>query len=174
MATTVDAVEELQIWPGAEELVQAVAVWDRLGAKVAAAVGAFDAAGLWQLEGSANLVAWLRSHCRMTAAAASALARTAGRMTQLPVCSAAAQRGALSAGQVSAVVARLNDTTVSTFAEHELELVPVLAPLSVSQCSRAMSTWAAHADTNGPAPDERTRFLHCSPTLDGRYELKGS
>ncbi|MGH9154457.1 MAG: hypothetical protein ACRD1K_01050 [Acidimicrobiales bacterium] len=60
----------------------------------------------------------------------------------------------MAAGQISDILASLNDKDVSTFADQEAELVPVLAPRSLVECCRAMASWAAHVDTDGPDPAE--------------------
>ena len=80
--------------------------------------------GWWGHDASASMTAWLRSHARMTAGAATGL-------RSLPVC-AQACAGTLSGGQVEATVARLDDEMVGIFAAREAELVPYLVPLTVT------------------------------------------
>lgn len=58
--------------------------------------------------------------------------------------------------------------------EHESDLVPVLAGLSVAEAQIAMADWAARAraslDDADDEPD-RDRRAHLSPTLDGKGRL---
>ncbi len=62
------------------------------------------------------------------------------------------------------------------FAEHEAELVPSLVGLSVSDTSRAMGHWAAHAGALADEGEEKesTRRLHLSQMLDRTWVLDGT
>ena len=43
-------------------------------------------------------------------------------------------------------MANLSDRTVELFAEHEAELIPHIAKLTVVDTGHAMRSWAAHAE----------------------------
>jgi hypothetical protein len=140
-------------------------------------VGDFDHAGAWEADAASSMTAWLRHHGRMSGGAAAAMVRTAKRLRQAPATAGAWQAGVLSGGQVQAVVANVDDRAAEVFAEHEAELVPALAPLSVRDTALAMQAWRVRAEAllgDDGEPDEAPRSLHCSKTLDGRRELKGS
>jgi hypothetical protein len=167
------AIERLDIPLDREALVEVLALRDRLDARTVAAVGEFDASGLWDVEGATSMTAWLRAVGSMTTRSAARLAATAARLRRLPLCAAAYGDGTLSGGQVDAILAQVNDATLSTFADHEAELVPYLAPLTVAGCSRAMAAWKSRVDQPAePAEAERSLSLSC--TLDDRYVLDGS
>jgi len=168
-----EAIEKLDIPADGPALVRALALRDQLDARIAEAVGSFDGAGLWDIDAATSMTAWLRSAASMTSRSAARLASLARRLRQLPRCAAAYASGSLTGGQVDAITANLDDSTVGLFAEHEAELVPYLAPLSVAGCSRAMAAWKASAQE--PAePTEPERSLHLSQTLDDRFVLDGS
>jgi hypothetical protein len=57
------------------------------------------------------MVAWLRQGARQSQRDANRCAKTARRLRDLPVTAAAYRDGVLSAGQVQAIVANLNDKT---------------------------------------------------------------
>ena len=80
--------------------------------------------------------------------------------------------GTLSKGQVEVILAKLDDATIDAFAGVEAELVPHLAPLGLSGCSRAMARWADQAEELKDSSDP-DRSLHLSATLDGRHVLEG-
>ena len=164
------AIEGLDIPVEGAALVRVLALRDQLDARIAAAVGAFDAAGLWDIDGSTSMVAWLRASAGMTRTAAGRLSVLGRRLRELPVCSAAYGEGQLSGGQVESIVANLNDTTVGLLAEQEAELVPYLVPLTVAGTARAMASWKSRAIE----PAEAERSLHLSQTLDDRYVLDAS
>ena len=78
---------------------------------------------------------------------------------------------------MQAIVANLSDRTAGLFAQHEAELVPGFAELSVAETATTMQSWARHADAtldNPPDTAEPERSLHVSRILDGRRELRGS
>ena len=158
-------------------LIEAFALADRLNAKLLTAVGEHDVAELWRNDGATSMTAWLRHHTRRSGRDAARCARTARRLRELPVTAAAYRDGALSGGQVQAIVANLKDRTVDLFADHEAQLVPELARLSVADTAVAMQDWARRADAvlgDDPEPVLPERSLHLSRILDGRRELSGS
>lgn len=175
MRELAEAVEEVQIPVCGDDIAEVISLMDRLSAKVTEAVGAFDKAGIWEIEGASSMTAWLRHRARMSGGAASTMTRTARRLGELPVTAAAWLDGSLSSGQVQAVVANVGDTTIEMFAEHEAEVVPALFELSVADTATAMQGWAARAEalSEGPEPKERPRVLHLSKLMDGRRRLDG-
>src|SRR4029077_20382899 len=94
------------------------------------AIGAFDAAALWELDSAVSMTAWLRAHADLTGPAAACLARPARKLRSLPVTAAAWREGSLSGGQIQAVTANVNEAAVALFAEHQAEVIPALAELS--------------------------------------------
>jgi hypothetical protein len=88
----------------------------------------------------------------MTSRDASHVARTGRRLSAAPVTAGAWLDGSLSGGQVGAITANVGDDTASLWAEHEADMVPVLAALPVTDVAAAMRAWAARAEaTLGPA-----------------------
>ena len=169
------AIEELEVPVDSAALARVLRLQDRLAAKVTMAVAAFDAAGLWDLEGDTSQTAWLRRNAGMTSRDATVVTRTARRLRAAPVVAGAWVAGAVSGGQVAAVVANVSDDTAALFAAHEAELVPRLAVLPVGDTATVMQAWAAAAaDTlDQGGPHEPRRSLHVSTTLDGRTALDG-
>ena len=169
------AVEEVDIPVDADALVAAWGLVDRLTAKVSSASAAFDARQLWDVEGDASMAAWLRARAGMSSREAARTVTTSRRLAAAPVTAAAWSDGTLSRGQVEAITANVDDDTAALFAEHEPELVPVLAPLSVLDVAAAMRAWAAraHAVLDEREPAEVDRSLHLSTVLDGRRHLTG-
>jgi Domain of unknown function (DUF222) len=171
------AIDHLDLPIDTGVLTDAFVLADRLNAKLLAAVGEHDAAELWRNDGATSMTAWLRHHTRRSGRDAARCAKTARRLRELPVTAGAYRDGVLSGGQVQAVVANLKDRTVALFADHEAELVPELARLSVGDTAVAMQDWARRADAvvgDDPEPVVPERSLHLSRILDGRRELSGS
>jgi hypothetical protein len=171
------AIDDLELPVDSGVLTEAFALMDRLNAKLLAAVGEHDGAELWCNDGATSMTAWLRHHTRQSGRDAARCTKAARRLRQLPVTASAYRDGVLSGGQVQAIVANLKDRTTTLFADHEAELVPELARLSVGDTAVAMQDWARRAEAvlgdhrDMPQPE---RSLHLLRILDGRRELSGS
>ena len=173
LADLARAIEELDIPGDGDGLVEAIALRDRLDARIAEAAAAFEATGWWGLDASASMVAWLRAHAGLTRRSAQRLRTVANRLQALPVCARAYREGELTGGQVEAILAQVDDGLVGVFATQEADLVPYLAPLTVAGIARAMSAWKSRAAQDSePADPERS--LHVSRTLDDRWIVDGS
>jgi len=149
---------------------------DRLDAKVTMAVAAFDAADLWDVDGDTSMTGWLRHHAGMSNRDAAGMAKTGRRLRAAPLTAAAWLDGDLSGGQVTAVVANLNDDRADLWAQHEATVVPQLVPLPVHHVGAVMHVWAERADALSDKPDkaDRPNSVQFSKTLAGRGELSGS
>ena len=172
-----DAIEGLDLPVDNDLLAQAFTLADRLNAKLVAAVGEHDGAEVWRNDGATSMTAWLRHRAQSTSRDAARCTKTARRLRQLPVTAAAYGDGALSGGQVQAIVANLTDRTTGLFAQHEPELIPGFGELSVTETATRMQAWARYADASlddPPDTPEPQRSLHVSPILDGRREVRGS
>ncbi len=174
LADLAAVIEDLEVPFDGESLEQALALRDRLDARIAKATGMFEANGLWAGDASVSFVAWLRAHAKMTRRSAQWLRTLAVRLRSLPVCAEAYADGSLSGGQIEAILARIDDKNVEIFAAQEAELVPYLSPMNVAQVSRAMGYWLARNQPEPSEPKEPERSLHLSPTLDDRWILNGA
>ncbi|HJV08618.1 MAG TPA: DUF222 domain-containing protein [Acidimicrobiales bacterium] len=173
LTTLADAIENLEIPLGSEALVEAIALRDRLDARIAQAAVEFEAGGWCGLDYSTSMVAWLRTHAGMTKRSAQRLRTLGVRMRSLPVCAEAYASGELSGGQVDAIIARLDDELTEVFAAQEAELVPYLLPLSVAGVSRAMGAWLTRNRPEPTIAEEPDRSLHLSRTIEDRWAVDG-
>src|SRR2546421_2205951 len=127
------------------EVLELVAERDRLEARLAALIGEFDAAQLWDLDDATSMVAWLRDRARMSRRDAVRLVSQARQTGALPATREAWAAGALSSGQVEVILRNVRRDT-DLFAEHEADVIPMLIPLTVNDTVSAMQTWRRHAD----------------------------
>ena len=169
------AVAEVEVPVDAAALVEVWDLVDRLTAKATVASAAFDAHRLWDVEGDTSMTAWLRARTVMTSREASHVATTGRRLASAPVTTAAWLDGTLSGGQVAAVTANVGERTAALWAEHEADMVPVLAPLPAADVAAAMRVWGARAEAtlDESEPREVERSLHLSEVLDGGRHLRG-
>jgi Domain of unknown function (DUF222)/HNH endonuclease len=166
------AIGQLDLAVDDRDLAAALALRDRLDARIASAVQAMDAAGLWDAVGATSMTAWIADRGRMARPRAAVMSRVARLVARLPVTAAAWADGHLSTGHVETICAFLTDATVEVFARHEHALIPVLEPLSVAEVAAAMRAWRAHLDSPDPAPTAPSS-LHASRTLAGRARVDG-
>src|SRR5438094_3331770 len=123
-------IDEIELPLSGDEIVALLRLRDRLDAKLTAALAEFDRDCQWELDGATSLGAWLRGAGGRGRRDAGRRRATAERLDAMPDGAAAWQNGALSSGHVDAIVANVDRRAVRLFAEHQAELVPVLAQLS--------------------------------------------
>jgi hypothetical protein len=167
------AIDQLDVPSDGEALAGALALRDRLDARLATAVDWFDRSELWDIDGATSMVAWLTDRAGMVRARAAATTRRARLVARLPMTAAAWADGRLSSGQVEAICANLTVDLVDRFAQHEAAVLPGLLPLSAADVATAMRAWRHLADDAPPAA-ERPQTLYASPLLDGELGVKGS
>lgn len=173
LSDLLERVDELELAPRGDDIAAAIAARDQLSAKITAAVGDFDHAGDWALDGATSATAWLRSNAGMSGGDAAATVKNGRRVRQLPAVHAAWTSGRLSAGQVSAIVHNVDDATIALLQRDEDELVPFLEPLDVHDTVVVMRDWKARADALADRPEPTTpeRTAHLSKLMDGRGRL---
>jgi hypothetical protein len=152
LADLAQTIEELVIPLDGAAIAQAYELRDRLDAKLAEALSAFDAGQLWDADAATSLTAWLRDRARRSRRDAARTAMTTKRLERLPVVARAWADGQLSGGQVEAICAHVDPATLDVFAAQEAALVPVLAGLDVDDTARAMAVWESpgHCGWRGP------------------------
>ena len=84
-----EAIEGLDIPVHPDAVVRAIALRDRLEARIAEATAAVETTGWWMEVASASMTGWLRAHARMTRRGAQRLLSVARRLRALPVCARA-------------------------------------------------------------------------------------
>ena len=168
------AISDLEVPVDSTALRTVIALHDRLTAKVTAAVGEFDAAGLWDVDCAPSMKSWLRDE-GYPSPDAHRTVLYGKRMRQLPVVSALWQKGDLSNGQARAIFENVIDRHVGKFQDVEADFAPTLVGLSVKDTLEVMAEWRARADAidDEPPPDPERSF-HISPTMDDRHVLNGT
>ena len=154
-----------------EEVASLFAASDRLTARLSSALARIDPTA----DGAVSVRHWLRSRAERSDHEAGVLVRRAHRLTGCPLVADAWHDGLLSTGQVNAITASVSDRTQPVLAQHEADLVPALAPLSVRATEVVMRQWAAYADALVEAPlrDPSDRSLHLSAGVYGWGEISG-
>lgn len=158
-----------------DALREMMAVIVHLSAKFTQAVGAFDAAEVWDLDDATSLVAWLAHECGLSRAEAARWATKATRLHGLPETADAWADGRLTSAQVDSVLRATSQRTAEKFADNEPAMVSALASLDARDTDTVMAHWAqlAEAELDETAPHEPDQWLHASRIGD-RLEIRGS
>jgi len=146
LSALTEAIDGLDLSVDREVIVGALRQRDRLDARIAAGVAAFDAAELWDCDGATSMTRWLINEGRLGDGAARRLVRTASRLSQWPVLARAFAEGTVSAGQVELIAHKVRPHHVELFAEHEAALVPALALLDLDATITVVHEWVGKAD----------------------------
>jgi hypothetical protein len=138
------------------------------------AAARFDALGVWADDGAASGAGWLAAQGSLSRADAARLVRDGRRLATMAETAAAVADGRLGPDTARLLARAVNERTRAAFTRDETMLVHALAPLTVDQAAMAIRYWLAHADQDGPTPDDRdTNAVWMSQTLAGRWRLKG-
>ena len=155
---------------------------NQLQAQLARGVRAAEAADAHAADGAVSMKAWLRGHCRLAAAEASALGTAGRRLAELPELAAAFADGAVTAGHVRVVTTAVTPERVAQAAAVGIEMAEtdrILTGLAVQtgpeRTAQAARRWVAGIDPDGTldeAADVRRRVT-LAAGLDGRVHLRG-
>ena len=165
LALLEQVVGDLELSVDGSEITRLFAVADQLLARAFTTLDGFDTAGLWDIDGAISLPAWLVTHAGRSRSEAFSLARTLHRLRQLPVTFKALRTGVLTHAQVQVIVANISDRHVTAFGDAEGELIPLLAPLSITEITTAMRTWAARAHAAAVAAADADPNLPAEPKV---------
>ncbi len=156
--------------PDLPGFVAALAEHERQAAALALQLQAIERSGLWGLDGSVSVAAWLRDHGRMSRRHAHQMVRNGRFLASYESFADAALIGVLSASQIEALGHLHKPKHADLLAEHQAELVELVAPLTVADTVAVCARWRANADAviDGPAPDpDEDRHLTLSRGSDG-------
>jgi hypothetical protein len=164
LSALTEAIDGLELSVDRDTIVGALRERDRLDARIAAAVAAFDTAELWDCDGATSMTRWLVDEARLGDSTARRLVRTAGRLREWPTLAQAFTNGEVSAGQVEHVAQKVRPHHVELFADHEAALVPALALLDLDATITVVREWVDKADalidTEPAAPKASTLHLN--------------
>jgi hypothetical protein len=150
---------------------------DRLEAQFSRRLVAFDARRGFEAAGSADLISWLRTECRMGTSAAARRSHVARQLTELPDTEAAWRSGAISLGHAVVIGRAVDEVGAETARSVEPALLEAAETMNpghvwlVGQRLRHMLDRAgALADANALFARRR---LHLTKGIDGAFALDG-
>jgi hypothetical protein len=140
------------VTPDEPALVAASQQIDRLEAARMYALARFIAAAGHRADGWPTPAAWVRSRFAVGPSETARLCARARRMTAWPVLGEAWVAGRVTGAQVEAVCRLVPRPLVDLYAEHDAEVSPLLAGLSLSDTTVAVREWVARAEAH-QSPD---------------------
>ena len=157
------------VLPDLPGFVAAVAEHERQAAMLALQLHTIERSGMWGLDGSVTIAAWLRDHCRMSRRDANAWVRRARVLGEYDSFAFAAVTGALSASQIEALSRLHTPKHADLLAEQQAALVEIVADLNVADTETVCRRWRDNAkDVASDEPaDEPDRHLSMSRASDG-------
>ena len=157
------------VLPDLPGFVAAIAEHERQAAMLALQLHAIERSGMWGLDGSVSIAAWLRDHCRMSRRDANAWVRRARVLGEYDSFAFAAVTGALSASQIEALSRLHTPKHADLLAEQQAALVEIVADLNVADTETVCRRWRDNAkDVASDEPaDEPDRHLSMSRASDG-------
>jgi hypothetical protein len=175
--------EDLSALPGAvlaDRVLALSQAASRLHAAWAAAAAAFDASGVWELDGAASAGGWLRARANLAPGAARALVRE-GRLLReaLPETAQALAAGQITPAHVRVLTAVCEKNTERRQAITDAEpvLVQAARELDPTGLRQVVDRWTCQVDPVTAAADDTDRFsarwLSVSRTFGGMVAIDG-
>ncbi|HEY7564394.1 MAG TPA: DUF222 domain-containing protein [Acidimicrobiia bacterium] len=159
-----------------ELLVRLEAVMGRLEVERARVLAEFDRRRGPESQEMRSATAWLKHHCRMSAARAHRTVALSHRLETLTHTAKAIETGGLSLDQAR-VVCDLPEYLDPELEAAEVTLVNTIGPLSVADSKRIVDYWRSAVDGPGLLDDldaqAEHRYLHASRTTAGMVKLDG-
>jgi hypothetical protein len=159
-----------------EELVGLLLARERLDAVILAAVGVWDRAKAWELDGARSPVAWLAHRAPVTRQEASTLLRTARHVHRFESTAKALDVGDISVSHatIAAQAAKHRD---DRYREHEDTILDAGRQLPPAGFRQVMAYWRVCADAHDDADTAQDQYegsyLDVNTTFDGIAHLDG-
>ena len=149
---------------------------ERAEAELVRAVGEWDAAGVWELEGAASPASWLAARIPRTRPEAVGLVRTARLARRQERTGKALAAGDISVSHVT-TMSRAERGRRDAFADDEDMVLDVAPELRPTEFVTAMQHWCHVVDddrrTRDPNAKFDQRFLDLNRTFDGHSNVDG-
>lgn len=170
------AVQGLSVPSERASLVDLCRLGDVVEVRRLAALGAYEAQGLHEVDGHRTLAAWLRAEADRDPTTAARDASRARKLHRLPELVAAVADGRVSGGQLEVILARVPSRHLDRFVEQCPGMIQHFEWLDASGTAILMDRWRqlADAENPGPEPKDRPSEVFRSTTLDGCGDLHGN
>lgn len=138
------------------DLVDALGHLERYGAQINTAAAALEASGMWAVDGSLSMAAWLRDHARLSHRDAARLLREGRFLHRFDDVADAAVTGQLSASQIGALRAAVSKPTSELFGEHQSGVIDAITGLDPAGTEQACQARRANPEAVVDMPEPKT------------------
>src|SRR5579864_4459429 len=160
-----------------EALTETRALKDRVEAIFVDGLRRFDQAGDFIADGAIDVIAWLRSRCKVSAAEAAQRVSVARQLEQLPITQQAFARGELGLQHVAAMARAAEHVGVAAVQRAEATLVGMAERMDPNQFTGVVKNYEHQVDARAALddanPQHDRRYLRLSDSLDGMVRLEG-
>src|SRR2546427_11992234 len=153
-----------------EGLIAPRALKDRVEAVFAEGLRRFDKSGEYAADGAIDVVAWLRSRCKLSGGAAAERLGIARQLAHLPQTSKAFATGELGYQHVAVLARTAEHVGAATVRKAEGSLLALAGTMDPGQFTRAAKNFEHRVDAQaapaGANPSYQRRYLTISEPLD--------
>jgi hypothetical protein len=158
-------------------LIQTRALKDRVEAIFVESLRRFDQAGDFVHDGAVDLVAWVRSRCKLSGAEAAQRVGVARQLEHLPQAQKALASGELGLQQVAVLACAAEHIGPEVIKKAEATLVGMAERMDVGQFTGAVKSFEHQVDAQAALADanraHQRRYLNLSDRADGMVQLEG-
>src|SRR5437763_11521594 len=180
VAAVDDYAAELRRVDGArlgEGLIETRALKDRVEAVFAEGLRRFDQSGEYAADGAIDLVAWLRSRCKLSGNAAAERVGIARQLEHLPQTEKAFASGQLAYQHVAVMARSAEDVGGAAVHEAEGSLLRLAETMDPGQFTGVAKTFEHRIDSQAALAEanraHQRRYLTISEPLDGIVRVEG-
>ena len=180
VAAVDDYAAELRRVDGArlgEGLIETRALKDRVEAVFAEGLRRFDKSGEYAAEGAVDLVAWLRSRCKLSGGAAAERLGIARQLEHLPQTASAFATGQLAYQHVAVMARTAEHVGAEAVHKAEASLLRLAETLDAGQFTGVAKTFEHRVDAQAALAEanraHQRRYLTVSEPLDGIVRIDG-
>ena len=160
-----------------EALIQTRELKDRLEAVFVEGLGRFDRAQEYRADGALDVVAWLRSRCKVSGSEAAERVGIARQLTNLPATQKAFSTGAVAYDQVATLARAAEHVGPAAVRRAEATLLTMAERLEPGQFTGAVKNFEHQVDAAAMLAEanhaHERRYLRLSERSDGMVRLDG-
>ncbi|HEY9287280.1 MAG TPA: DUF222 domain-containing protein [Candidatus Dormibacteraeota bacterium] len=158
-------------------LIQARELKDQLEAVFVEGLGRFDRAGEYRADGALDVIAWLRSRCKVSGGEAAERVGIARQLPNLPHTRKAFESGELGLAQVATMTRAADHVGIDAVRRAEMTLLTMAEQMDPGEFIGAVKNFEHQVDAQAALAEAnrayQRRFLRLSDRSDGMVRLDG-
>ena len=160
-----------------EALIHTRAIKDRVEAIFVEGLQRFDKSGQYRADGALDLVAWLRSQCKLSGSEAAQRVGVARQLDELPMTQQAFARGRVGLQQVAVLARAAEQVGPAVMKQAEATLLGMAETMDPGQLTGVVKTFEHQVDAQAALAEanraHQRRYLQLADQADGMVKLDG-